>query len=114
MVSATSLTTVQAWGEEAKPDGSVRVCSYEVGVVLWPDLWSDENGTAQMVPVFGRDEPDSASETDEQSEKLVRVGFRMPYDLPLVPYGTNEIPWCNSEPCSIPDWKGLIWPGSAT
>ncbi|KAL9028955.1 MAG: hypothetical protein Q9196_002744 [Gyalolechia fulgens] len=141
MMTSANLSK-QAWGEAATAGGGVRICSYEIGVVVWPGLW-DEGGDAEMVPVFGKDMPDDEEQaegntgegeseqpgddeetTDEeggkglrqpkveqQSIRKTRVGLRMPYDLPLVPYGINESPWCASTPCAEPDWMGRSWPG---
>ncbi|KAL8687055.1 MAG: hypothetical protein Q9218_006664 [Villophora microphyllina] len=136
----------QAWGEAADAAGCVRICSYEIGVVVWPGLWDGE-GEAEMVPVFGKDMPDAVDSnhviepkggsirdagahdeddetTDEEGGEGMRgkgkegtgitkrrVGLRMPYDLPLVPYAADEEPWCASTPCTEPDWMGNIWPG---
>ncbi len=114
MVTSANLST-QAWGGGLTPGGEVRICSYEIGVVAWPALWDEEGkqGSAEMVPVFKRDAPalnDRAAENEEGVGKTV-VGWRMPYDLPLVPYAANEKPWCASEPCGERDWKGQSWPG---
>ncbi|KAL8669637.1 MAG: hypothetical protein Q9168_005780 [Polycauliona sp. 1 TL-2023] len=126
----------QAWGEEINGKGEVRICSYEIGVVVWPALW-DESDEAEMVPAFGKDELDDEDyndnvekEEDDDAEttdgeggegvplnekqlkkQKIRVGMRMPYDLPLVPYVDHEMPWCASMPCSEPDWMGRTWPG---
>lgn len=139
----------QAWGEAATAGGDVRTCSYEIGVLVWPGLW-DEGGGAEMIPVFGKDEPDDkdvddaellgsngqrdsdAGQKDDDDEETTdeeggggireeksrepkrrrtRVGLRMPYDLPLVPYAQDEMPWCASTPCAEPDWMGRVWPG---
>ena len=135
MVTSANLST-QAWGGAAGPGGEVRICSYEIGVVVWPGLWDDEvenhgdegdEGKARMavmVPTFKSDKPSPTSNAKDQttqthklnesvdSERGVTVGWRMPYDLPLVPYTAQEKPWCASEPCSEPDWMGRIWPGN--
>lgn len=37
------------------------------------------------------------------------VGFRMPYDLPLVPYGRDDLPWCATSSYSAPDAFGHGW-----
>ncbi|KAL2040503.1 hypothetical protein N7G274_006946 [Stereocaulon virgatum] len=116
IMTSANLST-QAWGAAANTDGEVRICSYEIGVVVWPSLWDDdvddddgsgagEKGKAVIVPVFGKDMPGE----DESSGKTV-VGWRLPYDLPLVPYREDEKPWCASEPCNEPDWMGRVWPG---
>lgn len=107
MVTSANLSN-QAWGSETKA-GEVRVCSYEMGIVVWPALWDDDVvGTkAEMVPVFKKDTPDGK----DGDEGITKVGWRMPYDLPLVPYAEDEMPWCATEPCSEPDWMGRSWPG---
>ncbi|KAL8789192.1 MAG: hypothetical protein Q9213_001299 [Squamulea squamosa] len=128
----------QAWGEETNAKGEVRICSYEIGIVVWPALWND-GGEVQMVPVFGKDMPNDDDKELEEEEEVIddevettddeggegnlanrkvqkgqrqtRVGLRMPYDLPLVPYAEDEMPWCATTPCSEPDWMGRTWPG---
>ena len=108
---------------------------------LWDDH-PDGEWPAQMVPTFvsdmpssghtksitkspeskftaiaGQQDPEADEGGNDRSEQKVegktRVGWRMPYDLPLVPYGTYDMPWCTTEPCNEPDWMGRIWPGYA-
>ena len=141
MVTSANLST-QAWGAAPSASGEVRICSYEIGVVVWPSLWNDandQNGAVKMVPVFGRDIPvvdsrseehsckaetsagivqgtsslgqRSYSEADDGAKGERTVGWRMPYDLPLVAYDRDEMPWCATEPCNEPDWLGRTWPG---
>ncbi|MCJ1468872.1 hypothetical protein MMC07_007502 [Pseudocyphellaria aurata] len=115
MMTSANLST-QAWGSAINASGEVRVCSYEIGVVVWPGLWSDGvKGGAQMVPVFGKDTPCSGEDEAGRAEAgegiKTKIGWRMPYDLPLVPYGKNEQPWCAAMPCEEPDWMGRSWPG---
>ncbi len=140
MMTSANLSK-QAWGEEVNEKGEVRICSYEIGIVVWPALW-DDLGEAKMVPVFGKDIPDEDKVEDLEAKKhnadnedtsdeeggkgalnwrqgkeeqaKTRVGLRMPYDLPLVPYSEGEMPWCASTPCSEPDWTGRTWPGFGT
>ena len=109
----------------------MKISSYELGVLVWPALWDDPDSSAQharMVPVFGSDMPpassSSSSNDDDDDEaslpsdenekspwKSIVVGWRMPYDLPLIPYRDDENPWCASEPCDEPDRMGRVWPG---
>lgn len=105
MITSANLST-RAWGAATSAGGEVRVFSYEIGVVVWPALWGDD---AEMVPVFRTDTPPSIAEED--SERATVVGFRMPYDLPLVPYKADEMPWCATEACDEPDWMGMVWQG---
>lgn len=107
MVTSANLST-QAWGSGESASGEVRVCSYEIGVLVWPGLF--DTGAAQrveMIPVFKQDRPHVA---DGHVGQQI-IGFRMPYDLPLVPYGKQEQPWCATSRCSEPDWMGRTWPG---
>lgn len=115
MMTSANLST-QAWGAAMNGVGEVRICSYEIGVIVWPALW-DENltGNVEMVPVFKNDKPAIEVEkvlNQKSSDTLkVKVGWRMPYDLPLIPYQDTEMPWCASLPCEEPDWMGRTWPG---
>ena len=120
MMTSANLST-QAWGAKINAAKEVRICSYEIGVVVWPGLWNER---AEMVPVFGTNEPDSSVVKEAQEagrargdmelkEQEVRtlVGFRMPYDLPLTPYSEDEVPWCAAMPDNQPDWKLRVWAG---
>ncbi|KAJ6099975.1 hypothetical protein N7467_001510 [Penicillium canescens] len=115
MVSSANLST-QAWGAGVNPGGEVRICSWEIGVVVWPALFgdcADEDGEAVMVPTFKKDCPSMPSETEEKEKGegtvSVVVGFRMPYDLPLTRYGASDEPWCATASHELPDWRGQSW-----
>ncbi|MCJ1457561.1 hypothetical protein MMC28_007929 [Mycoblastus sanguinarius] len=121
MMTSANLST-QAWGGAQTAGGEVRICSYEIGVVIWPALWEDaESGSkAKMVPVFKGDTPMAEDikadtpiqEATAEEEAKTVIGFRMPYSLPLHPYTSHSRPWCASEASSIPDHLGRIWPGN--
>lgn len=115
MMTSANLST-QAWGASPSVSSDVRICSYEIGIVVWPALWDDTDvpGTAQMVPVFKTDLPTTTDPSSGSATTITmptRVGWRMPYDLPLVPYAEEDKPWCATEACSDPDWMGRVWPG---
>ncbi len=112
MMTSANLST-QAWGTGPTAGGEVKISSYELGVVVWPALWDHEAtpGSVNMVPVFGQDLPGTEHDDCESGRGGQRVGWRMPYDLPLVPYGKEEKPWCATEPCDEPDWMGRVWQG---
>lgn len=101
LVTSANLSK-QAWGEAANAAGEVRICSYEIGVLVWPELFGEK---ATMVPTFKSDSPPAGVENDGN---LV-VGARMPYDLPLVPYAKDEVPWCATSSYNEPDWAGGLW-----
>lgn len=100
LVTSANLSK-QAWGEALNSAGEVRVASWELGVVVWPELYGPD---AKMVPTFKTDTPKDAA-----GGKGVTVGFRMPYDLPLVPYAKADVPWVATESYEEPDWKGETW-----
>jgi tyrosyl-DNA phosphodiesterase-1 len=123
LVTSANLSQ-QAWGALPDKEGSVRVCSYEVGVIVWPALFADEGEILKMVPVFGKDMPDEEARLGigdeaerpkygdmERVTSESMIGFRMPYDLPLVPYSATEVPWCASARHTEPDWKGMVYGG---
>lgn len=95
LVTSANLSK-QAWGEGTNTAGEIRICSYEIGVLVWPELYGDD---ATMIPTFKTDWPASDLKT---KNKLV-VGARMPYDLPLIPYTKSDIPWCASASYTEPD-----------
>lgn len=102
MVTSANISK-QAWGEAAK-NGEMRISSYEIGVLVWPSLF-DEN--AVMLPVFGKDEFSAEMRAGGETRPIVPI--RMPYSLPLQPYGRGEIPWVATASYSEPDWKGQKW-----
>lgn len=114
MVTSANLST-QAWGAATNANGEVRISSWEIGVVVWPDLFADDvsaqqtgsdTSSALMVPCFKRDEP---SPPFPGNSAATIVGLRMPYDLPLTPYGSSDEPWCATASHHLPDWMGQSW-----
>ncbi|RDW91985.1 hypothetical protein BP5796_01379 [Coleophoma crateriformis] len=101
LVTSANLSK-QAWGDGISGAGDVRICSYEIGVMVWPGLYGEK---AKMVPTFKTDSPTVA--LGESAEAV--VGVRMPYDLPLVPYGKDDTPWCATASYSEPDWLGQAY-----
>lgn len=100
LVTSANLSK-QAWGEGVNAAGDVRICSYEIGVIVWPELYGDN---ATMVPTFGTDTP-----TPVRTDGGIVIGARMPYDIPLVPYANGDVPWCATASYNEPDWTGETW-----
>lgn len=96
LVTSANLSK-QAWGEALNTAGDVRISSYELGVLVAPSMYAED---AVMIPTFQEDIP------AEAVDGKVTIGFRMPYDLPLVRYGNNEEPWCATKAHDKPDWMG--------
>ncbi|KAL2872355.1 tyrosyl-DNA phosphodiesterase-domain-containing protein [Aspergillus lucknowensis] len=113
LVTSANLST-QAWGAAANQGGEVRICSWEIGVLVWPELFvaKEQSQSVIMVPCFKQDDPHPSQDiSGDEANSEVRVGFRMPYDLPLTPYSAQDIPWCATMPHSQPDWLGQTWEG---
>ncbi|KAJ9132487.1 Tyrosyl-DNA phosphodiesterase [Coniochaeta hoffmannii] len=105
LVTSANLSK-QAWGEAANSSGEMRVSSYEIGVLVWPALYDEK---AVMVPTFRTDEPVVDEAKVEAGQSI--VGVRIPYNLPLQPYGKAETPWVATQSYSEPDWMGQVWEG---
>ncbi|KAF2180550.1 phospholipase D/nuclease [Zopfia rhizophila CBS 207.26] len=128
MVTSANLSQ-QAWGALENKEGEVRIQSWETGVVFWPELFRRGDEEMVMVPVFERDLPGANDEEAKEGDvgesvgnaegnanigakkRKTVVGLRMPYDLPLVPYAKDEVPWCASADHEEPDWMGRVWKG---
>lgn len=117
MVTSANLSK-QAWGDLENKKGEIWIQSWETGIVVWPDLFSS-GGNSVMVPMFGKDMPGAKEGNavkgrgmhgrERGGEGTTIIGFRMPYDLPLSPYGADEVPWCATMAHEEPDWAGRTW-----
>ena len=93
----------QAWGEAAKSSSEMRLASWEIGVLIWPELYGTD---FSMVGTFKSDAPDTKDVSREGSKA---VGLRIPYSLPLQRYGDSEVPWVATLNHSQPDCLGRRW-----
>lgn len=111
--------SVQAWGtvpalvgrkgKDKDKEPEVRISSFELGVLIWPGLYSEEDvetSKVRLVPAFGQDLPERKLGDAEDT----LVGLRMPYDLPLAPYGAGEMPWAVAGRYAEPDRFNQTWP----
>ena len=74
------------------------------------DETEDESEEAQQSKsVQGRDKGKAPLHVTDK--KRIVVGLRMPYDLPLSSYSTEDVPWCAAQSYTEPDWKGRAWAG---
>ncbi|KPM38883.1 hypothetical protein AK830_g7674 [Neonectria ditissima] len=94
----------QAWGDAVTVNGEVRIASWEIGVMVWPELL---NKDAIMVGTFKTDEPQVVQEAQEDARPV--IGVRIPYSTPLQQYGNQETPWVPTMAHSEPDWMGQAW-----
>lgn len=102
LVTSANLSK-QAWGDTKNARGEVRISSYEIGVLVWPELFARD---CTMSATFQTDALLPASSDDTKPV----VALRIPYNLPLQPYGKDEIPWEATASHTEPDWKGQILP----
>jgi tyrosyl-DNA phosphodiesterase-1 len=122
MVTSANFSK-QAWGDVVNKKEEIWIQSWETGVVVWPALFAEANEEhVAMVPVFGQDLPRCADdvvvgrgegekEEEEYARRNILVGFRMPYNVPLVPYAAEEKPWCATMQYREPDRFGRVWNG---
>lgn len=104
-VLTSSNLSKQAWGTPPNRRGVSQVKNWEAGIVVWPSLFADRDGQeVTMVPTFGADTPASVDlpvgpiptngvKRKTKDLRSVAVGLRMPYSLPLSPYGAEDRPW---------------------
>ncbi|KAI9774688.1 MAG: hypothetical protein M1840_002937 [Geoglossum simile] len=114
MVTSANLST-QAWGAAPNASREVRICSWEIGVLVWPELWKERGGLSghsegiDMAPAFMQDLPSIKSSDGGGSEMRTIVGLRMPYGLPPVQYAEDSMPWCATSSYAEPDWRGMTY-----
>lgn len=58
LVTSANLSN-QAWGGACSSAGDVKIQSYEIGVLVWPELFGEN---AKMVPTFKTDIPKATKE----------------------------------------------------
>lgn len=124
IVTSANLSS-QAWGAALR-QGTVRICSYEAGVLVHPGLWGKN---AVMRPVYKQDTmPDAGkelggdnsnggagagsgntSEKKEEGEGQIVVPLRMPYNLPVKRYGSGDEVWDQNKSYYLPDTNGKRW-----
>ncbi|KAI9171204.1 putative tyrosyl-DNA phosphodiesterase [Paramyrothecium foliicola] len=102
MLTSANLSK-QAWGDAVQTSGEFRIASWEIGVLLWPQLFGED---VSMVGTFRTDSPDS----DAGGTKTT-IGLRIPYSLPLQQYGKDEVPWVATIAHAEPDRLGRTWDG---
>ncbi len=131
LLTSANLST-QAWGRLREKENEIIVQSFELGVFVWPELFDEgfdtgekecrtqdtkhegegkdkgESVKVRMVPVFGGDMPEvSRANGEEGGEgREIIVGLRLPYDLPLTPYGDGDMPWSPHGTYNMPDRHG--------
>ena len=96
----------QAWGDAPNRKGEMRVASWEIGVLFWPELFGDK---VTMVPSFKSDYPKCDVDLDNSPDPATLVGLRMPYSMPLQRYGPDETPWVATQSYNEVDWMGRSW-----
>ncbi|KAI1615014.1 putative tyrosyl-DNA phosphodiesterase [Exophiala viscosa] len=121
LLTSANLST-QAWGTLRGKEKEVVVQSFEIGVLVWPELFAEDFDTSEqednssrdtksgdkvrMVPVFGSDTPHAVEDSNHTS---TLVGLRLPYDLPLTPYANGDMPWSPQGTYDTPDRHGRRW-----
>jgi tyrosyl-DNA phosphodiesterase-1 len=109
LVTSANLSK-PAWGakEGKPPNEGLRIKSYEAGVLIEPGLWGDKT---VLVPSYKSDLPseEQVKWAKEKGYKTV-VAVRMAWDLPVVKYGNEDVPWIRTRAYEGTDWLGVHWP----
>ncbi|TLD16206.1 uncharacterized protein PgNI_01686 [Pyricularia grisea] len=103
LLSSANLSK-QAWGDATGAGGQTRISSWEIGVLVWPELFAKD---ALMTAVVKRDTP--STETTNPGLGRPVVGLRSPYSMPVQRYGQGEAPWVATLSYPEPDWAGNTW-----
>jgi tyrosyl-DNA phosphodiesterase-1 len=101
LMTSANLST-QAWGSIPDQHGLFRISSYEVGVLVFPEMYDD---VKEMVPIFGKD----ALDIDISESEKMRIPIRMPYALPPTQYMDSQKPWTRDTSHPEPDIHGRKW-----
>ena len=132
-LSQQAWGTLREVGNGKQKEKEVVVQSYEIGVLVWAELFAEDfdtgeqednaeaelpmpvrKETVRMVPVFGKSLPSVGDFSDGEVQSLTEpdtvVGLRLPYDLPLTPYGSGDMPWSMHSTYEQPDRWGRRWP----
>ncbi|OZJ04013.1 hypothetical protein BZG36_03629 [Bifiguratus adelaidae] len=109
LVTSANLSRA-AWGDLQKNGTQFMVRSYELGVLIYPALWKNENEREIAMVNATRDNPKPTCK-DQAYRRLIPI--RLPYDLPLTPYvpGKDEA-WTWDVSREEVDWLGFRWDGS--
>ncbi|KAI0393493.1 tyrosyl-DNA phosphodiesterase [Xylariaceae sp. FL0594] len=97
----------QAWGEAVNQAGEVRIASWEIGVLIWPELLTG-NTQGRMLGAFKADSLLDGDTLDDKEHPT--VALRIPYNMPLQKYSSSEAPWVATMSYTEPDWMGQVWP----
>ncbi|RUS34184.1 hypothetical protein BC938DRAFT_482062 [Jimgerdemannia flammicorona] len=120
LVTSSNLSKA-AWGDLQKKGEQLMVRSYELGVLIWPEMFKTPEGeNAYMLNATKtnlRPIPPSAlvpQISPPLSSVTNVVPVRLPYDLPLTSYDfdAGDECWTWNVPRSEPDWLGNFWSGS--
>ncbi|KAI9495019.1 tyrosyl-DNA phosphodiesterase-domain-containing protein [Zychaea mexicana] len=91
-----------AWGEFQKNDSQLYIKSYELGVFICPSLFENSTTNVQMLAATVQvprpipntlvvDDDDNDNNNTNNNITTAVVPVRLPYDLPVVAYGKNDL-----------------------
>jgi tyrosyl-DNA phosphodiesterase-1 len=90
-----------AWGTVNKQKKNLYIQSWECGVLIHPAMY---NKPVVLRPSFKTDITDDADINNNT------ICIRMPIDLPLKKYSSNDTIWSGNEIYNNRDWRGQKWP----
>ena len=90
-----------AWGSYEKNNTQLFIRSYELGVVLFPDLFKNDLNDEVVLLHASPEEISTSTFKNTNRKPSVIVPVRLPYDLPLTHYNSADEPWRWDNPSLI-------------
>ncbi|KAF7257968.1 hypothetical protein EG68_04388 [Paragonimus skrjabini miyazakii] len=101
-----------AWGAYEKDRTQLMIRSYELGVLFLPENFQNGANCFNLITPSGRPETAMNSSSSGSGDKIkptdFTIPFPVPYDLPPVPYNSDDQPWLIDVPHEEPDVFGRI------
>ncbi|KAJ3410654.1 tyrosyl-DNA phosphodiesterase 1 [Chytridiales sp. JEL 0842] len=86
-----------AWGALEVKGSQLFIRSYELGVLIYPDLFQPKVEqtipSIRMINLTPREQQKVIYESHSDKKDKHAVHIRLPYDLPLTPYTATDEPW---------------------
>ena len=82
-----------AWGCLEKKGQQLMIRSYELGVLVFPNLFRENADDTVIMLNTTTNDPFPCQSPDAEKRANIIVPVRLPYDLPLTPYEKDEQAW---------------------
>ncbi|KAL1920778.1 uncharacterized protein VTP21DRAFT_11413 [Calcarisporiella thermophila] len=97
-----------AWGELQINETQLMIRNYELGVLVFPELFSSSGERVYLTPQWNSYQPSASSPTSSSAPPKV-VKLPLPYDLPLTRYTPKDEIWTVDRNRLEEDWMGNVY-----